>query len=226
MYDGYRKYGENEAREYDVAREVEPVWHAENRFVEEYFQTSNPGRLLDAPVGTGRFLPYYHQVREVVGLDISESMLLEAKSRVSRLGLGNTRLTSGDIFALSYPDAYFDVVVSWRFLHLLPREMLVPALRELRRVASGDVLIQAYLAPGPLGMLIGAVRRSPRTVARLLGFPQKHGAKEAWSHIQAYHHSWETLVSAFVAAEMQVSRRVKLAPYGEGEAVAVVLRRK
>lgn len=226
MYDGFCKYGQKEAQEYDAAREKEPLWDAENRFVEKYFSGMELARLLDAPVGTGRFLPYYHRAKEVFGLDISESMLFEAKARTEQLGLQNVHLAPGDIFALDFPDRYFDAVVSWRFLHLLPQELLVPALTELGRVAAGAVLVQVYIAPGLRGVVPSVLRRIGRVAFHLFHRREPDDEKKAWSHIQAYNHSWRKLKTAFEAAGLRIVARERLARYGDGEVAAVALRAK
>jgi ubiquinone/menaquinone biosynthesis C-methylase UbiE len=69
---------------------------------------------------------------QVVGLDASSDVVAQADSYAASLGLGNLRFEVGDLFALSYEDAAFDVVHAHQVLqHLVDPEA---ALVELRRV--------------------------------------------------------------------------------------------
>lgn len=219
MYDGYSKYGEREAEEYDGTREKEPLWNAENRFVERFFAERAVARLLDAPVGTGRFLPYYRRAAQVIGIDVSDDMLSQARQRVAASRLSGVELLKGDILRLPYPDRHFEVAVSWRFLHLLPGELLVPALSELRRVTSGEVLVQVYeAAPVPL-QLLARLKRLVGRLARIGSRP----AKQPWSHIRAYYHSRHAVEHAARQAGLRLVARE---PIGETRerVVALVLR--
>lgn len=187
-YDGYSKYGLGEASEYDAVRESEPLWHAENGFVERFFSTRRVTRVLDAPVGTGRFLPYYRHVGQVVGIDVSPDMLAQSRRRIEASGLRGIELAQGDIFHLGYPDRHFDVTVSWRFLHLLPRHLLVPALSELARVTAGELLVQLYEAPPLAEEALATLKRAGRRLAALVRGPVPVAEKKPWSHIKAYCH--------------------------------------
>lgn len=92
-------------------------------------------RILDAPCGTGRLLPALAgRGARVVGLDVSERMLLEAG------GLARVR---GEVAHLPFRDASFEAVVCCRLLHHLPEPELGPVARELVRVA-GRVVIASF----------------------------------------------------------------------------------
>jgi SAM-dependent methyltransferase len=77
---------------------------------------------------------------EVVGIDASEDVVAQAAGAVgSGMGLSNLRFEVGDLFALEYPDASFDVV----HLHQVLQHLGDPvgALVALRRVLTvGGVL--------------------------------------------------------------------------------------
>jgi SAM-dependent methyltransferase len=75
----------------------------------------------------------------VVGLDASNEVIAQAEAYASTTGVTNLRFETGDLFALAYDDAAFDVVHAHQVLQHLgdPRS----ALRELRRVLRpGGVL--------------------------------------------------------------------------------------
>jgi ubiquinone/menaquinone biosynthesis C-methylase UbiE len=103
-------------------------------------------RALDAGTGAGALaLGLAPLVGEVVGCDIVPELLAEARKLAA--GLANASFVEGDIFALPFEDASFDVVGTIRTLHHLDRPE--QALRELIRVAkpSGRLLIADQLAP-------------------------------------------------------------------------------
>src|SRR6185295_18414018 len=78
-YDGYRKYTAEVASNYERDRQVEAHWWKEDAFIREHFRDRPAARLLDIPVGTGRFLPHYKRAQTVVGVDVSDDMLIEAR---------------------------------------------------------------------------------------------------------------------------------------------------
>lgn len=97
-----------------------------------------PGeRLLEVGVGCGHALAFARErVGEaglVVGVDLSRTML-----ELSRARAPGTRLVRGSIHRLPFAGGTFSAVLSSYLLDLLPGALLVPALRELRRVLTPD----------------------------------------------------------------------------------------
>ncbi|MGH7120904.1 MAG: class I SAM-dependent methyltransferase [Acetobacteraceae bacterium] len=93
------------------------------------------GRILDAGVGTGRNIAFYPPEAEIVGIDISPAMLARAERRKH----GTTaavELCLMDITNLRFADAAFDGAVASFVFCVLPDELQLPALRELRRVVK------------------------------------------------------------------------------------------
>lgn len=96
-----------------------------------------PGdRVLDAGTGTG--FAALHAARQVgsqggvVGVDLSQGMLAEARAEAAASGLGNLELIQGDATALTqFPDAAFDVVIAATSLIYIP---VVEGLREWHRL--------------------------------------------------------------------------------------------
>ena len=68
-------------------------------------------------------------------------MVAQARQHAAGLGLANLRFEVGDLFALGYPDASFDVV----HLHQVLQHLADPvgALVELRRVLRPDGVLAA-----------------------------------------------------------------------------------
>src|SRR6266542_1190032 len=63
------------------------------------------GRILEVGVGTGISLPDYARTSRIVGIDLSEPMLVKARERVVELGLRNVEaLAVMDAERLAFPD--------------------------------------------------------------------------------------------------------------------------
>jgi len=223
-YDGFIKYGSDEAATYDETRTGEALWHFENDFVKKHFSSRHPVLILDAPVGTGRFLDYYPRESRIVGVDVSEHMLGRAQQRLSELSLPRTKLVQGDIFHLDFEDNQFDSIVCWRLLHLLPNQMLAPALIELGRVLNGELLVQVYLQGATWRRLCS---RAQRGIMRLLGLGRKLHPHRSSAHIRSYIHSHQSLDDAFVQAGLLPRESHVLGHYyGHDVCVYVLERRK
>jgi SAM-dependent methyltransferase len=108
-------------------------------------------RALDAGCGTGAFLvPLARQLASrgatVIGLDLSEGTLGEARARVEAEGLPVTCLI-GDVEALPFDDCSFELALANYVLYHVPE--LDHALAELRRVlCPGGTLLAATNGEG------------------------------------------------------------------------------
>jgi len=100
--------------------------------------------LLDVGCGPGTItadLALLVAPGEVVGVDAEAGVLAQAQEHAHQLGLANLRFEAGDLFALGYPDASFDVV----HLHQVLQHLVDPeaALVELRRLLRRGGLLGA-----------------------------------------------------------------------------------
>lgn len=114
---------------YDETRRGKPEWPIEQEAVEAFVVN---GPVLDAPIGTGRYVDIYRaKGLKFVGLDISPEMVAYAKRK-------HHDLTAfvGSIFALPFGEREFETVVCSRLLNWLYPADMARALRELRRVAN------------------------------------------------------------------------------------------
>lgn len=96
-------------------------------------------RVLDLACGPATQLAEVAQLNpgiSFVGVDMSESMLDQAKSLIQSRGLTNVTFQKSDVTRLdAFPDASIDGVISTVALHHLPtREHLRDCFREIRRV--------------------------------------------------------------------------------------------
>ncbi|MDR2089649.1 MAG: class I SAM-dependent methyltransferase [Clostridiales Family XIII bacterium] len=158
------------------------------------------GKLLDVPVGTGVFtcetykrLPH----ARVTALDYSEDMLAQAKARFAGNGLANVSCEQGDVGALPYGDAAFDIVLSMNGLHAFPDKDA--AFSETARVlAPGGLFIGCTYICGERGRSDFVVKRilQPRgwftppfqTKRGLIEILKRHYAEVDVRNLQAIAH--------------------------------------
>ncbi|MCL7453080.1 MAG: class I SAM-dependent methyltransferase [Anaerolineae bacterium] len=91
------------------------------------------GRVLEVGVGTGKNFPYHLPDLNVVGIDISERMLDQARQRAEELG-HPVELHQMDAQQLDFPDDVFDAAVATFVFCSVPDA--VQGLRELGRVVK------------------------------------------------------------------------------------------
>ncbi len=131
------KYRGTIADDYDSARARTELWENQQRAVEDYLAAFPAGtRVLDVPVGTGRFLQSYEERDfDAVGVDASGAMLEKARAKAGRIDL-----RVGNAFELEFSDASFDLVVCIRFFNWLSGPDFQRAFAELARVARGAMI--------------------------------------------------------------------------------------
>ena len=133
------------AARYEEQRTGKAKWRVEQRHFEAAIKEVRGGKVLDVPVGTGRFLEWYrHCGLEVVGVDYSNAMLA-----IARAAHPWAALEQGDVAALRFGDGEFDAVVCARLLHLVATHEVAPIMRELFRVAKSHVILTTYLDAKP-----------------------------------------------------------------------------
>ena len=106
-----------------------------------------PGtKLLDVACGTGNLaLPAARAGAVVTGVDIAPNLLEQARENARREGL-NVQFDEGDVEALTYNDASFEMVATMFGAMFAPRPELVAA--ELKRVCRpGGVIAMANWTP-------------------------------------------------------------------------------
>ncbi len=103
------------------------------------------GRILDAGVGTGRNVPYYPTGAQVVGIDLSQAMLAQARARRDALGR-DVPLAAMDVLRTGFADSSFDAVVASFVFCVLKPDRQQAALEELGRIVrpGGEIRLLDY----------------------------------------------------------------------------------
>ena len=154
---GAGKYTGAIAQGYDAKREQAPKWIIEQRIIEGMLadlpggvDAENQPRtiVLDCPVGTGRFLPFYVEKGfYILGMDISLDMLKQATAKIEPLvarAMGELR--QGDVRATGLPDKSVDVAINCRITRWLSPADCQKMLREMQRVARRRIIWTARVA--------------------------------------------------------------------------------
>ena len=154
-----QKYSGDTAKIYDVKRELQPKWQGENDIVERMLRGLPAGlRVLDIPVGTGRFIPLYERMGfSVLGLDISKDMLTQAEKKVTGAAV---ELREGDILNIDLPDHVCDISVCVRLFRWISPEEVQTALRELQRVTRKTIIFNARIANHPYARPMSLIKGS------------------------------------------------------------------
>ncbi|WP_421995233.1 class I SAM-dependent methyltransferase [Roseococcus sp.] len=133
-------YRRGHAEKYDAARENQPHWHTEYDAVAQMLSSLRGARILDAPFGTGRFIPIYQRMDcEVFGADISPDMLAQAQLKADRLKMTDMQVIEGNIELCDLPEV--DAAVCIRFLNLVPPEAAERVVRNLARAARRQLIL-------------------------------------------------------------------------------------
>ena len=223
-YDGYYKYDKKVAQSYNSDREMEAHWVEENRYVEQYFKIHKIEKLLDLPVGTGRFFKYYRHISQLVGIDISEDMLDEARKNMNCLDKDiKVTLEKGDVFNLHFANNSFDGIIVFRLFHLIPERQLEAAIKELCRIGSKDIIVQSYEYSSP--PFFQRVKRRIKFELKKIIKPkpvQQNTNTTPWSHIEAFTHTENLISDCFKKYEFIEKEKKLLCFYNERKVLATI----
>ncbi|MFA5000614.1 MAG: class I SAM-dependent methyltransferase [Candidatus Paceibacterota bacterium] len=144
MINANKAYYGDIADNYERDRVVEPIWEREQDFVRDYFSRLDMGTtILDAPIGTGRFVDFFLEKNmTVMGADISADML--AKVRDKFKNNEKIKLFLGNVTSLPFPGNSIDYVICWRLVHLLNSKDLNKMISEFGRIFRKELIIQTF----------------------------------------------------------------------------------
>ena len=130
---------------------------------------TNPGeRVLEVGVGTGLSLPLYPEDCRVVGVDISEPMLDQARARAEALGLAGIDLRKMDARELHFADGSFDHVLAPYVMSVVPEpERVMAEMRRVCRPGGTVMVVNHFLSEG---RVVGRFDRLFTPASRWIGF--------------------------------------------------------
>jgi SAM-dependent methyltransferase len=145
------RYTGEVAQNYEERRRRESKWALEDDALKGLLSTLAERResslILDSPIGTGRFLPLYAELHaSVIGVDVSEDMLVQASDRAQELRMGGATFLQGDAMRLPVRSDTIDIAVCIRFLNWIPIESVRQVLMELDRVTRGAMIVGVRVA--------------------------------------------------------------------------------
>jgi phosphatidylethanolamine/phosphatidyl-N-methylethanolamine N-methyltransferase len=117
-------------------------WLEPGRRAGAFAASQTEGRILDVGVGTGLELPFFLPNARVVGVDLSEAMLLRASERIRRQRLAHVEgLACMDACRLGFADSSFGCVVLMYILSVAPQPGAI--LDEAARVVrpGGEIIV-------------------------------------------------------------------------------------
>jgi SAM-dependent methyltransferase len=209
-YAARRYYTGDVARGYAAHRTATPAaaakWEAERAAIVELLDGATAGgRALDLPCGDGRFAALLESVGlRVIGVDVSGDMLRVGRER-GAFGAGTVGLIEADGTRLPLPPASVDVVLTARFLNLVPLAVVDRVLREIRRVVTGTAVVEVRLTDRPtVQRLVAAARRGVDRVRR----PRVEAAATTRDPLRV--HTSHDFERAVVAAGLRVVHRVEV----------------
>jgi ubiquinone/menaquinone biosynthesis C-methylase UbiE len=174
MTDFIREYWEGQARRHGASHEAS--WGDNHAIALEIETVSRHIKDGDAVLDVGCANGYStfeqlarHRLGALVGIDFSAAMIAEARKARAQRGLEDrVEFLEGDIRAIDFPDARFDVVYTTRVLINLPNwEEQVRGITECLRVARPGgkvVLSEAFWEPLQLLNAMRALVRLPPLV--------------------------------------------------------------
>lgn len=159
--DDYRQSHQRSGGTYDATIAASPFDAYMAHFEREYLTDIVPSlfprakpRYLDFACGTGRITETVAPLTaEAIGVDISASMLAEARSKCLTVVFHEADLTQSDVGL-----GLFDLVTTFRFVGNAQQDLRISVLKVLNR----------HLRPG--GYLILNNHRNPLSIAVLLGW--------------------------------------------------------
>ncbi len=144
-----RHYSGKFVRDYEATRRSNPKWRFEEETLCGVLERLRDelSVILDAPVGTGRFLPVYEKKLrgvEIFCLDSSADMLQTARRRPGLFRKNTYRFTPADIIA-AVPQMRADLSVCCRFLNLLDWDSARRVLANILSATDGYALFSIRL---------------------------------------------------------------------------------
>jgi len=149
----------------------------------EWIPPADDARILDCACGRGFYLNMYRYASRarLVGLELDAAIIRKAQANVGHLP--GVTLTRGNIYALPFPDDYFDSVILSEILEHVEDD--AAGLREVRRVLKPGGVVAITVPHANYPLLWDPINW---TLERTLGRPIRRGPLAGiWAnHVRLY----------------------------------------
>jgi SAM-dependent methyltransferase len=200
------RYTSQGARDYDVRREGSKRFRDEEAAFAAFFDRVKPGSVIDCPFGTGRWLPFYQNIKgPIIGIDLSEDMLRAARQKIEGGPAIDLTLICASIFDYDFgklSDDPPDVLVCTRFVNWVSAPKMKAAISNLSASGAKWAVIGASVRPSGSSFL-------PRMLMKLRLTWQNWRAARHGAAIQHVHDE-RCLDSAFDANGWQIVDKVRI----------------
>jgi phosphatidylethanolamine/phosphatidyl-N-methylethanolamine N-methyltransferase len=134
-----------------------------------------PASILEIGVGTGLLLPHYPPRARVVGVDVSEDMLVLAREKIAKHNLTNTSVQLCDDEKLPFKDGEFECVVLPYVISVTPNPKAL--INEGMRLCSpkGHIIIVNHFSGSKTWALLEKVAEP---IAAKIGFHSSFSYEE------------------------------------------------
>lgn len=142
-YEAKFKYKGDIAHGYNERRTNESKWIKEQEIFNSILSSlPEASCLVDVPLGTGRFIPFYKKYKlQCEGVDISEDMLNEARKEAASHQY-EMQFLQGSADKLPQADSACDYVICARLLNWVPFPTLETMVREFDRVSRTGLVLE------------------------------------------------------------------------------------
>lgn len=173
--------GEN-AQIYDERRQKSARWAQEVAAMGDILSELKPEVVLDCPFGTGRWTEQYLAIDAgVVGVDLSEGMLAEAKQKLEAAGIGDSdrfRFIEASIFDIgsNCDVGDIDCALCIRFVNWIPMPDVHRAMAALSSTSASSLVVGASVVPSDTGFLkkLSMKKSLAKTNKKAAGKPPQH----------------------------------------------------
>lgn len=157
---GARKYVGDVAKGYDAKRKESLKWKAEQIAIENIIDDlPNGSKILDCPVGTGRFVEVYERNdHQVMAVDLSEDMLKETHHKITKPDL--FKFGIGPIGGIDefIEENAVDVSIMCRLTRWLSPIERTEAMQVLKRVTKNAIIFTARVDNHPHAYTYEAIK--------------------------------------------------------------------
>lgn len=166
------RYSGQGAKSYDARRESSIRYKNEDVAFQGFLEKVMPRSVIDCPLGTGRWLPFYQNVEgPIIGVDLSEDMLDEARKKARDLKLHCIKVSTGSILDYEfskYSEISLDLLVCTRFVNWVNESMMRMAIANLSSSGAKWAIIGASVRPLDVSLVRGLLMRGRLCIDNLI----------------------------------------------------------